>query len=96
MEVSDQCHQACWSCGTVVTSAGHKTHVPSSPVTETVHAAQDLDKKDAAADKQRESMMVGLTKTKTELGSLQDALARTQLDLDKTSFELHAKTSTQP
>lgn len=54
---------------------------------------QDLDKKDAAAEKQRESMMLGLTKTKTELGSLQDALAKTQLDLEKTSFELHAKTS---
>lgn len=38
--------------------------------------------------------MVGLTKTKTELGSLQDTLAKTQLDLEKTNFELHAKTST--
>lgn len=57
---------------------------------------QDLDKKEAAADKQRESMMVGLSKTKTELGSLQDTLARTQLDLEKTNFELHAKTSMFP
>lgn len=64
------------------------SHFDNRPCT-----AQDLDKKEAAADKQRESMMVGLSKTKTELGSLQDALARTQLDLEKTSFELHAKTS---
>ena len=54
---------------------------------------QDLDKKDALAEKQRESMMVGLSKTKTELGSLQDALAKTQVELEKTSFELHAKKS---
>lgn len=54
---------------------------------------QDLDKKDAVAEKQRESMMLGLSKTKTELGSLQDALARTQVELEKTSFELHAKKS---
>ena len=95
MGLDNHCHQTCWSCDTVF-SADHQPHLPLSPVTKTVHAAQDLDKKDAAADKQRESMMVGLTKTKTELGSLQDALARTQLDLDKTSFELHAKTSMQP
>lgn len=54
---------------------------------------QDLDKKDAIAEKQRESMMVGLSKTKTELGSLQDALAKTQVELEKTNFELHAKKS---
>lgn len=54
---------------------------------------QDLDKKDAVAEKQRESMMVGLSKTKTELGSLQDALAKTQVELEKTNFELHAKKS---
>lgn len=54
---------------------------------------QDLDKKDAVAEKQRESMMVGLSKTKSELGSLQDALAKTQVELEKTNFELHAKKS---
>ena len=69
------------------------TQAVSSSKAPTTRNAQDLDKKEAAADKQRESMMVGLNKTKTELGSLQDALARTQLDLEKTSFELHAKTS---
>ena len=38
-------------------------------------------------------MMTGLNKTKTELSSLQDALAKTQLELEKTNFELHAKKS---
>lgn len=69
---------------------------PSRPlpcVTEMPPDMQDLDKKDAVAEKQRESMMVGLSKTKTELGSLQDALARTQVELEKTNFELHAKKS---
>lgn len=37
--------------------------------------------------------MVGLSKTKSELGSLQDALAKTQVELEKTNFELHAKKS---
>ena len=37
--------------------------------------------------------MAGLNKTKTELSSLQDALAKTQVDLEKTNFELHAKKS---
>lgn len=37
--------------------------------------------------------MVGFNKTKSELGTLQDALARTQIDLEKANFELHAKTS---
>ena len=54
---------------------------------------QDLDKKESAAEKQRESMMVGFNKTKSELGTLQDALAKTQIDLEKTNFELHAKKS---
>ena len=61
--------------------------------TEQPYDTQDLDKKDAVAEKQRESMMVGLSKTKTELGSLQDALAKTQVELEKTNFELHAKKS---
>lgn len=64
-----------------------------SCVTEMPDDMQDLDKKDAVAEKQRESMMVGLSKTKTELGSLQDALAKTQVELEKTNFELHAKQS---
>ena len=55
-----------------------------------------MDKKDAASEKQRESIMAGLNKTKTELSSLQDALAKTQVDLEKTSFELHAKKSGSP
>ena len=38
-------------------------------------------------------MMTGLNKTKTELSSLQDALTKTQLELEKTNFELHAKKS---
>jgi len=54
---------------------------------------QDLDKKESAAEKQRESIMVGFNKTKSELGTLQDALAKTQIDLEKTNFELHAKKS---
>ena len=37
--------------------------------------------------------MVGFNKTKSELGTLQDALAKTQIDLEKTNFELHAKKS---
>lgn len=37
--------------------------------------------------------MVGFNKTKTELSTLQDALAKTQIDLEKTNFELHAKRS---
>ncbi|KAL0021874.1 hypothetical protein WJX77_010346 [Trebouxia sp. C0004] len=52
---------------------------------------QDLDRKESAAEKQRESIMVGFNKTKSELGTLQDALAKTQIDLEKTNFELHAK-----
>jgi len=31
--------------------------------------------------------MVGFNKTKSELGTLQDALAKTQIDLEKTNFE---------
>ncbi|KAA6426660.1 MAG: CENPE type kinesin [Trebouxia sp. A1-2] len=54
---------------------------------------KDLDKKESAAEKQRESIMVGFNKTKSELGTLQDALAKTQIDLEKTNFELHAKKS---
>ncbi len=54
---------------------------------------QDLDKKDAIAEKQRESIMVGFNRTKSELGTLQDALAKTQIELEKTNFELHAKQS---
>ena len=40
--------------------------------------------------------MIGFNKTKTELSTLQDALAKTQIDLEKTNFELHAKKSMFP
>ena len=35
--------------------------------------------------------MVGLKQTKTQLGSLEDALHRTQLELERSQFALQAK-----
>ena len=52
---------------------------------------QDLDKKDALAEKKRETIMTDFNKTLSELGGLQDALARSQLELERTHFELQAK-----
>ena len=54
---------------------------------------QDLDKKDALAEKKRESIMVSWNTTKSELTNLQDALARSQIELERINFELHAKQS---
>ena len=46
--------------------------------------------------KKRETMMVGLKASKTEIGALQDSLARVQLELERMQFALEAKTSTIP
>ena len=51
---------------------------------------QDLEKKEAVAEKKRESIMVGLNQTKGQVSSLEAALARNQTDLEKAHFELDA------
>ena len=54
------------------------------------HGSQDLEKKEAVAEKKRESIMVGLNQTKGQVAGLEAALARNQVDLEKAHFELDA------
>lgn len=49
---------------------------------------------DAVESKKRETMMVGLNKSRSEIGTLQDSLAAVQLALERREFDLEAKTST--
>ena len=51
---------------------------------------------DAVESKKRETIMVGLNKTKSEIGTLQDSLAAVQLALERREFDLEAKTSDRP
>lgn len=55
-----------------------------------MHGSQDLEKKEAVAEKKRESIMVGLNQTKGQVAGLEAALARNQVDLEKAHFELDA------
>lgn len=47
-------------------------------------------------NKKRETMMVGLKASKTEIGTLQESLARVNLELERVEFSLEAKTSKCP
>ena len=60
------------------------------------HGAQDLEKKEAVAEKKRESIMVGLNQTKGQVAGLEAALARNQVDLEKAHFELDAVKGAAP
>ena len=71
-------------CGSSMTVRLHSCHVTGADL-------QDLDKKDALAEKKRETIMTDFNKTLSELGALQDALAKSQLELERTHFELQAK-----
>ena len=70
--------------GSKATTQLHSCHVTGVEL-------QDLDKKDALAEKKRETIMTDFNKTLSELGGLQDALAKSQLELERTHFELQAK-----
>lgn len=48
---------------------------------------------DAVDSRKRDTMMVGLNKSRSEVGSLQDSLAAVQLALERREFDLEAKTS---
>lgn len=52
---------------------------------------QDLEKKEAVAEKKRESIMVNFNQTKGQLSSLEHALKSAQVDLEKTQFALEVK-----
>lgn len=54
-------------------------------------AEQDLEKREAAAEKKRESIMVNFNQARTQVSSLEANLARTQVELEKVSFDLQAK-----
>lgn len=54
-------------------------------------AEQDLEKREAAAEKKRESIMVNFNNARTQVSSLEANLARTQVELEKVSFDLQAK-----
>ena len=57
---------------------------------------QDLEKHETAAEKKRETMMVGLNQTKSQLSTIEAALARNQVDMEKVQFELQAKKGASP
>ena len=52
---------------------------------------KDLEKRDAVAEKKRESIMVNFNQTKGQLSSLEHALKSVQVDLEKTQFALEVK-----
>ncbi len=56
---------------------------------------QDLEKRDAVAEKKRESIMVNFNQTKGQLSSLENALKTVQVDLEKTQFALEVKKGAQ-
>lgn len=70
---------------------GSRTAIQLHACHATGNDLQDLDKKDALAEKKRETIMTDFNKTLSELGGLQDALAKSQLELERTHFELQAK-----
>jgi ABC-type phosphate transport system auxiliary subunit len=47
---------------------------------------------DAVESKKRETMMVGLKQTQGQVGMLEESLTRVQLELERISFALQAKT----
>lgn len=49
----------------------------------------------AQAEKRRESMMVGLSKTKDQLSASEERIKALQLDVQRTQMDLLAKTSEQ-
>ncbi len=52
---------------------------------------QDLEKRDAQAEKKRESIMVNFNQTKGQLSSMDHAMKSLQVDLEKTQFALEVK-----
>ncbi len=56
---------------------------------------QDLEKRDAVAEKKRESIMVNFNQTKGQMSSLENALKTVQVDLEKTQFALEVKKGEQ-
>ena len=52
---------------------------------------QDLEKRDAQAEKKRESIMVNFNQTKGQLSSMDHAVKSLQVDLEKTQFALEVK-----
>lgn len=70
---------------------GSRTAIQLHACHATGNDLQDLDKKDALAEKKRETIMTDFNKTLSELGGLQDALAKSQLELERMHFELQAK-----
>lgn len=54
-------------------------------------ALQDLEKRDAVAEKKRESIMVNFNHAKGQMSSLEHSLKSVQVDLEKTQFALEVK-----
>lgn len=52
---------------------------------------QDLEKRDAQAEKKRESIMVNFNATKGQLSGLEHAMKTLQVDLEKAQFALDVK-----
>ena len=52
---------------------------------------QDLEKRDAQAEKKRESIMVNFNQTKGQLSSIEHAMKSLQVDLEKAQFALEVK-----
>ena len=57
---------------------------------------QDLEKRDAHAEKKRESIMVNFNATKGQLSSLEHAMKTLQVDLEKAQFALDVKKGKLP
>lgn len=53
---------------------------------------KNLEKKDALDSKRRDSMMVGLNKTKEQLSGFEERCKQLSLDLQRTQMDLMAKT----
>lgn len=52
---------------------------------------QDLEKRDAQAEKKRESIMVNFNQARGQLSSMEHAVKSLQVDLEKTQFALEVK-----
>ena len=52
---------------------------------------QNLEKRDAQAEKKRESIMVNFNQTKGQLSSIEHAMKSLQVDLEKAQFALEVK-----
>lgn len=57
---------------------------------------QDLEKRDAQAEKKRESIMVNFNQTKGQLSSMEYTMKSLQVDLEKTQFALEVKKGRSP